>query len=117
MSALCLVWLYKCVKIFTKNHIKHGKKHQNVPTEHKKREILFHKFLCEYILFLPPPFVEWGEMKIPKYWVGGGNQGKLGGQRENMNFVGVMGFFHFSLLICRANEWDGNAVNAIVTLA
>ena len=77
----------------------------------------FINFCVNIYYFHSPPFVEWGEMKLPKNWVGGGNQGKFGGQRENMNFVGVMGFFYFSLLICRANEWDGNAVNAIVTLA
>ena len=58
-----------------------------------------------------------GRVENSKKLGGRGNQGEFGGQRENMNFVGVMGFFHFSLLICKANEWDGNAVNAIVTLA
>ena len=48
----------------------------------KKRQILCHKFLCEYILFLPPPFVEWGEMKIPKNWVGGGIRANLEGREK-----------------------------------
>ena len=48
----------------------------------KKRQILFHKFLCEYMLFLPPPFVEWGEMKIPKNWVGGGIRSNLEGREK-----------------------------------
>ena len=48
----------------------------------KKRQILFHKFLCEYMLFLPPPFVEWGEMKIPKNWVGGGIRANLEGREK-----------------------------------
>ena len=49
-----------------------------------------------------PPFIE-GGMKIPKNWVGGepiilkSYQGKTGGQRENTKFVGVIGFFRFSL--------------------
>ena len=83
----------------------------------KIEKYYFINFCVNIYYFYPAPFLEWGEMELPKNWVGGGNQGKFGGQRENMNFVGVMGFFHFSLLICRANEWDGNAVNAIVTLA
>ena len=45
-----------------------------------------------------------GSMKIPKNCVDGETnflknyQGKSGVQRENAKFVGVMGFFHFSLL-------------------
>ena len=39
-----------------KNSSKSIQKHQNVPTRtHKKRLILFHRFLGEYILFLTPP--------------------------------------------------------------
>ena len=57
LPALCLICTYKCGKIFTKDHIEHGKtavkafkKHQNDPTEaHKKRQMLFHKFLDEYL--------------------------------------------------------------------
>ena len=63
-----------------KNHIKHGKdlqksfkktskcknvkifQREHATVTHKKRQILFHKFLGEYTLFLPPPpFFEGGE--------------------------------------------------------
>ena len=42
-------------------------------------------------------------MKIPKNWVGVGTNflknlsGPKGEGRENIKFVGVMGFFHFNL--------------------
>ena len=85
----------------------------------KIREILFHRFLGEYTLFLtppplpppPPPFFEVGgnenSKKLGRRW----NQflkthrGKSGGERENTKFVGLMGFSHFNLLAisCHGN--------------
>ena len=112
----CVLFGYKNVEKSLQKIISNMAKNTKMFQQNTKKEKYYFINFCVNI-FLPPPFVEWGELKIPKNWVGGGNQGEFGGQRGNMNFVGVMGFFHFSLLICKANEWDGNAVNAIVTLA
>ena len=50
--------IWKTVKAF--------KKHQNVLTRiHKKRQILFQRFVCEYALFLPIPLILLkGRMKL-----------------------------------------------------
>ena len=62
-------------------------------------------------LFLTPPSFEWG-MKIPKNWVGGGDQflrkssGQEGMGKKKYKIVGVAGFFHFNLLtISHHGNW------------
>ena len=57
---LCVInlWenLYKNPYQTWKTVVKIFKKHKNFPRgTHKKRQILFQRFLGEYILFLPPP--------------------------------------------------------------
>ena len=49
--------------------VKIFRKHQNVPMEtHRKRQILFHRFLVlgECTLFLTPSFFKEGELKLGK---------------------------------------------------
>ena len=97
--------LYK--KAFQKwqTALKTLKKHQNVPTgTHKKRQILFQRFLGEYTLF-PTLLLFWiGEMKISNNWIDGGtkflknHQSKRKRERENTKFVDAMEFCHFNLI-------------------
>ena len=105
------VWksLRKTISKLT-NSSKSIQKHQNVPTgTHKKRLILFHRFLGEFTLFLisPPPhpsFLKKGDENSEKLGTRGTNflkihQGKRGEEKENTKFVEVMEFFYFNLLI------------------
>ena len=105
------VWksLQKTISKLT-NSSKSIQKHQNLPTgTHKKRLILFHRFLGEFTLFLIPPpphpsFLKKGDENSQKLSTRGTNflkihQGKRGEEKENTKFVEVMEFFYFNLLI------------------
>ena len=83
--------------------LKTFKKHKNIPTTtHKKRQILFQRFLVEYTVFLTSLL----------FWKGGWK--KIGKMREQFfknwseqkgNKEKVMGFFHFNFLTisCHGN--------------
>ena len=88
--------------------LKTFKKHQNVPTgTHKKRQILFHRFLGDYTLLLDPLLFLRGN-ENPKNWVGVGpifkKSSKLKGRAER-KIQNLMRFFHFNLLTisCHGN--------------
>ena len=74
------------------------KKHQNVPTgTHKKRQILFHRFLGDYTLLLDPLLFLRGN-ENPKNWVGVGpifkksSELKGRGREENTKFDEIFSF-------------------------
>ena len=99
--------LYKKPYQTRKTVVKILTKHENLPTgRHKKRQILFHRFLSEYTLPLPCYTCFWRENEKWvnwENWVGGRTNfsktyyGKMGGERENTKFVSLMRCFCFNL--------------------